>query len=330
MTIVLTRSDVERLLSIDECIGAVETAFIDAAMGRAPRARSLGFPSGGGGFHVKAARLDRGAPYFAAKLNGNFPANRDRGLPLPTIQGVILLSDAENGRPLAVMDSIAITILRTGAATAVAARVLAKSGASTIAIVGCGSQGLVSLRAISRVREVRRALVWDIDPSRASSFGSSLPSSVEPQVAIEVARDVRGAARDADIVVTCTPSKAAFLGPDDVRPGAFIAAVGADNETKSEIAPALMARAAIVTDDTEQCARIGDLHHAIGAGTSSLQSVRAELGEVLAGLKPGRLRDDEVVVFDSTGTALQDVAAAAIVYERAAAAGMGTNVDLAS
>src|SRR5262249_42727020 len=131
---------------------------------------------------------------------------------------------------------------------------------------------------------------------------------------------------DADVVVTCTPSRSAIL--HRVAPGTFVAAAGADSHEKQEIAPALLASSTVVTDVTEQCASIGDLHHAIAAGAMTRDEVYAELGEIVAGRKPGRTRDDQTIIFDSTGMALQDVAAATIVYERALAAGVGSEFEL--
>ena len=132
-----------------------------------------------------------------------------------------------------------------------------------------------------------------------------------------VATDLASAARRSDVIVTCTTAAKPFLEPDFVRAGTFIAAVGADSPAKSEIAPALMARALVVADLIEQCAVMGDLHHALSAGTMRRGDVRAELAELVAGSKPGRTGDDQITLFDSTGTGLQDVAAAALIYERA-------------
>jgi alanine dehydrogenase len=278
----------------------------------------------GGGFHVKAAAMGGPRPYFAAKLNANFPGNRARGL--PTIQGVIALFDAVDGRLLALIDSIEITILRTGAATAVAARHLSRPVRSVVTIAGCGNQGQVSLRALARVRDIESAFVWDIDPERARACAADLSSAIDRLVT--TTDDFPGTARTSDIIVTCTPSTAPVLDSDAVRDGAFVAAVGADNEHKHEIHPALMARAVVITDVTTQCAAIGDLHHALSAGVVTVDHVRAQLGEVVAGVRPGRTREDEVVVFDSTGTALQDVAVAALVYERALATSSGTTLLL--
>lgn len=319
-TLLLTRDDVKELLTLGDCIDAVGRAFSLAARGLIPKAGVLGFPAKDGGFHIKVASLAGDPSYFAAKLNGNFFHNRER-FGMPNIQGLIVLCDAANGRPLAVMDSIEITILRTGAATGVAARELARRDGSIVTICGCGNQGRVSLRALQTFMRIESIFLWDIDPQASRTMAAEFASSLSRP--IEVLSDPRVGTRRSDVIVTCTPAKRPFLAPEDVRAGAFIAAVGADNEEKSEISAALLAASTIVTDSTEQCARIGDLHHAIEAGLATVGGVHAEIGQILAGLRPGRTRDDEVVVFDSTGTALQDVVAAALVYERAAAAGRG-------
>ncbi len=326
-TLLLTRDDVKELLTLDDCIDAVGRAFSLAAQGLIPRAGVLGFPAKDGGFHMKVASLPGEPGYFAAKLNGNFFRNRER-FGMPNIQGLIVLCDADNGRPLAVLDSIEITILRTGAATGVAARLLARKGAGVVTICGCGNQGRVSVRALESVLRIERLYLWDIDTQASANLAAELRSTLTQP--IEVVGDLRVGTRSSDVIVTCTPSKQAFLGRDDVRPGAFIAAVGADNEEKNEISAALMAASTIVADSTEQCLKIGDLHHAIAAGLASAESVHAELGQILAGLRPGRTREDEVFIFDSTGTALQDVAAAALVYERAVASGRGMRFSFAA
>lgn len=321
-TLLLTRRDVAALLPLETCIAAVEDAFRRHGLRDAQPPGILGFPADGGGFHIKAGRLGGG---FAAKINANFPGNPARH-GLPTVQGVIALFDAGTGAPLALMDSMEITTLRTGAATAVAAAHLAAEDATVATIVGCGVQGRVQLRAIAAVRPIARAWAVDADPGRASSFAAEMSAAL----AIDVRRapDLAAAARASDIVVTCTPSRRAFLGPDHVRPGALVAAVGADNEEKQELEPALLAGSTVVTDVLEQCATIGDLHHALDAGLMTRERVHAELGEIVAGRKAGRRSADEVIVFDSTGMALQDVAAAAAVYQRARAAGAGMVVRL--
>ncbi len=319
--LLFSRSDVADLLDPAATVEAVEAAFRAQGEGTAGPAGVLGTHVEGGRFHVKAAALTRGGgrAFYAAKVNGNFPGNPDRGL--PTIQGVLVLADASNGTPLAVMESGELTARRTAAASAVAARHLACADADTAAIIRCGAQARAHLAALLVVRALKAVWVADQDTERARAFATQ--AAREFGIEVRAAESVRRAARAAPIVVTCTTALAPILHPGDVLPGTFVAAVGADSERKSEIAPALMAGAAVVCDVVEQCARIGDLHHALEAGAMRLEDVRGELGRVVAGRGAGRRSDDEIVIFDSTGTALLDVAAAAVVYERARAAGGG-------
>jgi ornithine cyclodeaminase/alanine dehydrogenase-like protein (mu-crystallin family) len=274
----------------------------------------------GGEFHVKAGGLKQPRAYFACKINGGFFQNRAR-FDLPNIQGLILLYDATNGVPLAVMESGTVTVLRTGAATAVAARHLARPGASVATLCGVGTQGTIQLRALHRVLPLRKVYAWSRDVARAEDFSRRM----REELAIEVqpVTVLREATRTSDIIVTCTPARKWFLGREEVRPGTLVAAVGADSPDKQEIEPELLAQSGVVCDLIAQCAAVGDLHHAIERGLMSVRDVRAELGEVVAGTRPGRTSSDEMIVFDSTGTALQDVATAALVYEKAIASGAG-------
>lgn len=313
-TVVLSRSDVEGLLRPDACIAAVEDAFRQHALGNVPSPGILGLHAAEGSFHVKAALLTADRQYFAAKLNANFPNNGSR-YGLPTIQGVVVLCDAANGAPLAILDSIAITLLRTAAATAVAAKYLAPEACEAALICGCGAQAPAHLRALLRVRTPRHVRVYDQDGAKAAAFAARL--SKELAIAITPAPELAQAVATSDIVVTCTTAHRYFLTREMVRAGTFVAAVGADNENKQEIDPRLLAEATVVTDLTEQACVIGDLHHAIAAGVMSRDAVHGELGEILIGRKRGRSRKDEIIVFDSTGTGLQDVAAAVAAYRRA-------------
>jgi alanine dehydrogenase len=327
-TLLLTRGEVASLLGLAECIEAVEAAFRLHAEGLSLPLGVLETLIEGGGFHIKAAGLKHtGGGYFAAKINANFPLNPER-FRLPTIQGVVVLCDAERGRPLAVMDSMELTALRTAAATGVAAKHLARPDSKVVTVCGCGVQGRAQLRAVAQVIPVEKVYASDLDDARAESFAREM--SEELGIEVEPAPGLREATSRSDVCVTCTPSRVPLLARGDVRAGSFVAAVGADNPLKQEIDPSLMASARIVVDILEQCATIGDLHHALAAGAVTLADVHAELGEVVAGRKPGRMSEEEVIIFDSTGTALQDVAAAAVVYERALRAGRGVRLNLAS
>ena len=320
-TLLLSRRDVAELLSLEECVAAVEAAFRTHARGETLAPAILGVPAERGGLHVKAAGLSRGGRgYFAAKTNANFPGNPAR-TGRPTIQGLVLLFDAENGAPLAVLDSIEITLLRTAAATAAAAKRLARADSRVATVCGCGEQGRVQLDAIALVLPLERVHAYDADPARARAFAAE--SGRRHTFAVEAAIDLPAAVRASDVVVTCTPARGPLFAAQDVRPGTFLAAVGADSHGKQELDPRILARAKVVVDSLDQCAELGELQHAIAAGLLSREGVHAELAEVLDDRKPGRTSTGEVPLFDSTGTALEDVAAAAAVYEKALAAGRG-------
>ncbi|HUP62227.1 MAG TPA: ornithine cyclodeaminase family protein [Thermoanaerobaculia bacterium] len=328
---ILSGEEYNALVSIDDCIAAVEEAFRQHGEGTL-HAGLLSTHVHGGAFHIKTSTYGRSCPdgtptfsrpvrrspigadgksadrpiedrrsvratYFAAKLNANFPGNA----PLPTIQGVLVLFDATNGVPLAVIDSIEVTKQRTAAASAVAAKYLARRGSRTLTIYGCGQQAAAQLAAIRSVLPIERVNVIDADRSRAEAFAKE--------------HDAHVGAEPADVIVTCTTSRTAFLR--DAAPGTFIAAVGADNPEKSEIDPELMGRAVVVADVLDQCAAIGDLRAAIAAGTMTRDGVRAELGAIVAARAEGRRNDAEIIIFDSTGAGFQDAAAAVMAYERA-------------
>ena len=207
-----------------------------------------------------------------------------------------------------------------------AARYLAREDASVVTICGCGEQGRSQLHALARVRPLRRVFAFDADAERAKAYAAEVSDALGLDA--QVARDLAAATRTSDIVVTCTPARRYFIERDMIVPGTFVAAVGADSESKQEIAPELLASSTVVADVLEQCVRIGDLQHAITLGVMRREDVHAELAEVVTGRKPGRRSPEEIIVFDSTGTALQDVAASAIVYERAVAAGNTLSIAL--
>ena len=322
---ILSRRQVLELLGLRECIAAVESAFRLHVEGRTLGPGVLGVPAPRGGFHIKAAGLVGPRSYFAAKTNANFPENPSR-FGVPTIRGTVVLADAETGEPLAMMDSASVTALRTGAATAVAAKHLARPGSRVATIVGCGAQGAMQLAAVAAVLPLEHARVLDTDPARAEALAAR--ATVDLGICVSVATDLRAALRESDVCVTCTPSRRPLVFRSDVAPGTFVAAVGADSQGKQELEQALVAASTLVVDVLEQCAEIGELQHALASGLMTRAGVHAELPDVVAGRRPGRTRDDEITVFDSSGTALQDVAAAIVVYEQALARGCGTEVTL--
>jgi ornithine cyclodeaminase/alanine dehydrogenase-like protein (mu-crystallin family) len=322
----LSQRDVARLLDLPSCIDAVERVFRLQHNGQVLKPGIIGTHAVGGGFHAKTAGMLGDRAYFAAKLNANFPEN-PRARSLPTIQGLVLLFDATNGVPLAIMDSIEITRLRTAAASAVAAKYASRTDSRVMSVIGCGAQAMPHVDALVAVRSIDRVLAFDVQASRAISFVHAIRA--RHGIDAVVANDHREAARVSDIIVTCTPSREPILFADDLPSGVFVAAVGADSEEKQEIDANALAECAVIADIVDQCAMIGELHHALAAGAMSLSDVRSDLAGVVSGERPGRISATERVVFDSTGTALQDVAAAALAYERACAQNVGASITLA-
>jgi alanine dehydrogenase len=326
-TLLLRRSDIEGLLSPRDCMAAIENVFRLQGRGKIPAPGILGVKAPGGGMHVKAGLLPGDRNYLVAKLNANFPGNNAQ-FGLPTIQGVIVVFDAKNGVPLAILDSIDITLKRTAAASAVAAKYLARKDSSVATICGCGQQSRAQLRAALLVLPLTKIYAFDVNKRAATKFSKEL--SRELKIDIELVRDLASAIQKSDVCITCTTANEFFVRKGDVRPGTFVAAVGADAEHKQEIDPDLIASAKVVADSLDQSCAIGDVHHAIAHGLMRKGDVYAELCEIVAGHKIGRDADDEIIVFDSTGVAIEDAVASAAVYERALANGIGTVFDFAA
>ena len=309
-TLILTRRDVAAAMDLSAWLEAVETGFAAQARGEAWSPLPMHIEGEGGGFHAKGAALRLGRLYVAVKINGNFPGN-PATLGLPTIQGAILLSDGSDGRLLAIMDSIEVTIRRTAAATALAARYLARPESATALVCGCGEQGRAQLEAVSAVLPLARAFACDLDAAKAQRFAEEYPG-----LPVSAVTALAPASRATDVILACTPARTPYLSSEMVAPGTFVAAVGADSEHKNELAPDLFEDTLVVADVLEQCLAMGDLRHAVAAGAISPAAVHAELADLVAGRAAGRSSPEQIAVFDSTGTALQDVAAAARIYER--------------
>ena len=327
-TIVLGARDVARFLPSRECIDAIADTLRAHEAGRTRGPVSSGFDLPGGSLHAKLAAIEEdGRVFVAVKANVNLPGNPIRH-GCPTVQGALILLDGDDGLPLAIMDSIALTSLRTAAVAALAAEQLALPDSRTITIVGCGEQGEAQLRAMAAVRPLRAGFALDADSAKARAFAGRL--SIDLGWGVEASTDVAAAVAASDICVTCTTAAAGspLLFAEHLHPGLFVAAVGADNPAKQEIDAAALAQSQVVVDSLAACAAGGDLHHAITARVMTEQDIHGELSAIVAGRVPARISRDQVFVFDSTGTALQDVAAAVLVYRRAADAGAGLRVVL--
>jgi alanine dehydrogenase len=322
--VLLSGHDLRRLLDPKAVIEALREAYAALADNRGDQGRSVGFMIDGGSIHVKSGLLPGSHLAFASKVNVNLPDNW-KLRQLPTIQGMVVVSDAKDGRPLAILESITLTGIRTAATAALVAGYGARKLSRRMAIIGYGAQAGYQLEAVKAVFALETVRVFDAEAARAEAFARANSTAT---CAVAPAPSVRDAVRDVDICITCTTSKSAILTDDlDLR-GCFVAAIGADNPEKQEIAPALMRRARILVDDIEACASGGDLNHALRAGAMSKDQVHAELAELAAGRKRGRMTEDELVIFDSSGSGVQDVAAAWVAYREARRAGIGGRFDL--
>jgi alanine dehydrogenase len=313
--LLLSRNAISQLATTRDYLAAMQTAFADLAAGRFD-VPAVGHVAGVGGmFHIKAAQR-AGSPALAAiKVNGNFPNNRVQH-DLPTIQGFVALLDAERGCVLALMDSIEITARRTAAATALAAKYLANPGSRSLAMIGCGVQALYHVEALRDVAPIEAVAFCDPHDTAADVFGKRLQ---ELGLSPRRVSDAQTAARGADIVITVTTSTRPVLGLGDIGPGTFVAGVGADNPSKHELDADLLKGSSVIVDSVAQASTMGDLHHAIAAGVMKATDVRSELAELVAGKVTGRSNGDERWIFDSTGLSIQDLAAAAMIYDRARA-----------
>lgn len=301
-----------RLLSPAAAIETLEAALRAAGPFADSGHAALACDVEGGVFHVKTTTLAAPRPVYVAKINANFPGNPARGL--PTIQGVAALFDAIDGRLLALLDSPELTAARTGAATAVAARRLARPEASRLLVCGAGRQAFSQVACLAAVRPLATVWVHDLEPANAAALTRRLTSELGlDAVAVDAFETV---SRRADVVVTCTTARAPFLRREHVAPGTFVAAVGADHPAKQELEPALVAAARCFVDSLEQALVCGELHHAVGAGAVTPADVAGRLDELACATVSGRGSADEITLFDSTGIALEDAAVALAAFDR--------------
>jgi alanine dehydrogenase len=293
-------ADVERAVSPERALDAVREAFIAYARGAwvmPPKVYVPAYPAGD--FRAMPAL---GGGHALLKWVTSFPGNP--GVGLPTVMGLVLLSDATNGVLRAALDGGAVTALRTGAAAVLAAETLARTNAETAAVIGAGVNGRAAARTF--VARGRRVALWDVDGERARRVGEELSADVASS---------REEALAADIVVTVTPGREVIFGPGSLRRGQHASLMGADGPGKQEIAVEELARVRVFCDDWEQASHNGDLVHAVEAGVLARDQV-TELGAVLAGETAGRHSDEDATVFDSTGLAIQDLAIAIAAMER--------------
>jgi alanine dehydrogenase len=298
---VFSARHVEAAVSPERAVEAVREAFIAYARGEwsmPPKVYVPAYPAGD--FRAMPAI---GAGHALLKWVTSFPGNPARGL--PTVTGLVLLSDASDGSLRAALDAGAVTALRTGAAAVLAAETLGRRDAETAAVIGAGVNGRAAAKTfLARGRSV---MLWDVDEARAGTAADELGA--------DVARS-REEALAADLVVTVTPGHEVLLPEGSLQPGQHVSLMGADGPGKAEIAVGELARVRVFCDDWEQASHNGELAHAVQAGAIT-QDEATELGAVLAGQAPGRQSPGEITIFDSTGLAIQDLAIALAATERA-------------
>jgi alanine dehydrogenase len=292
---------VEAAVSPERALEAVRDAFIAYARGEwsmPPKVYVPAYPAGD--FRAMPAL---GAGHAALKWVTSFPGNPEQGL--PTVMGIVLVSDASNGMLKAVLDAGAVTALRTGAAAVLAAETLGRDDADSAAVIGAGVNGRAAARTfLARGRDV---LLWDVDPARSEA------------AAAELGAEVAGSRKEtlaADLVVTMTPGREVLFPLGSLREGQHVSLMGADGPGKTEIAVEEVLRTHVFCDDWEQASHAGELMHAVERGLLKREAV-TQLGDVLAGTAVGRRTGEEITTFDSTGLAIQDLAIALAALERA-------------
>jgi ornithine cyclodeaminase/alanine dehydrogenase-like protein (mu-crystallin family) len=315
-TLILTRSEVMRLVNPAALIEPMRMAFCDYSERQMIPGRRFFTPlNGPGDAMILAPGLTPNVPAYTIKVHAKFPDQQ------PAINGVLLLHDLQTGALMAVMDSTYLTAVRTGLGAALATNLLANPDASSVAIIGAGVQGEFQLRYLSILRPLTRVTVYDIDTARADTYAARL--SDELNILITPGATLAGVVADAEIILTATWSKKPILFADMVRADCHITTVGADQPDEAEIAADLIKKADFFCDDRDLALSQG----AIGGVGLSTADISAELGEVLAGKRSGRSKKSQITIYGAVGIAFQDLVVAWHIYQNARAQGVGRTLD---
>jgi len=326
--LLLSESEITALLSMNEIIEAVELAFKEYALGyvQMPPKLYLSYPQDSGDLRTMPCYLER-LKISAVKIVNAHPENPEK-FSLPTVMATIILTDPANGQPLAIMGGRNITSMRTGAAGGIAAKYLARKDSQVVGLVGAGVQARTQLFALHLIyKKLKRIRVWDVSTAAKENYVDEMQQRFDELKFVSVER-LRDAVVDADIIVTSTPSRKPLVMNEWITAGVHINCIGADAPGKQELDPAIIKRAKIVVDCWDQASHSGEINVPLTSGLITKDNVWAELGEIVAGFKPGRTSEDEVTVFDSTGLAIQDAAAAGLAYKKALKKGVGKFIDM--
>ena len=322
-TLLLTQADIARLVDLRVAIRVVNGAFKAMARGKTSMPPKIYLSLPDGDFRTMPAWLAQPARCGMKWVNVH-PNNRR--LKLPTVMAMILINDPKTGFPLALIDGLLITKLRTAAAGAVAAQALARRDSTVAGLVGCGAQADTQVLALAEVVRLLRVKVWGFLPQEAQRFCARMRRSM-PHVVFEPVVTVERCVRDSDIVVTMTPSRRPLVKRAWLADGTHINAMGADAPGKQELEPRILNEAMVVVDEEAQAIHGGELNVPVARGQFRPQQIRANLGEVLLGRKRGRSSSAELTVFDSTGLAVHDIALADTVVRRAIRQGIGRRIS---
>ena len=315
-TLLLSKSDVAELLDTGEVMSAVEQVFRDYAAGRAQMPAKVYIALEKGDFRAMPGAVP-GA--VGVKWVNVHPGNQELGL--PNIMGMVIYSDPNTGYPLAIMDATEITAYRTAATSANASKYLARSDSRTLGLIGAGHQAYMHLQSHALVFPLEAIKVCDVRPEAVQAFITHFPQFELKEASAEEAVA-------SDIVCTLTPSTAPVVKASWVRPGTHINAIGADAAGKQELDPEVLRRAQVVVDDLGQACHGGEINVALRLGLFKKEQVWGTLGEIMAGTKPGRHDAQAITIFDSTGLAIEDVATARLVYQKAKERGGYLSVDI--
>lgn len=312
-TLILTKTDIEEILTMRKILPLVEKAFLAHAQGKVqmPAKIYIHLAKYNGDFRAMPAYIE-GMGACGIKWVNVHPDNKKFGL--PSIMAMIILSDPKTGFALAIMDGTLITNLRTGAAGGIAAKYLARKNSEKVSFVGCGKQAEAQLVALNEVFKIKSVLVYDCIESRAADFIRKMRFL---GLDMKCCSNIKECAQGADIVVTTTPSRKPIIKSDWIKNGTHINAIGADAKGKEELDPAILKRARVIVDDRIQAMHSGEINVPLSRKIINESDIGLTLGEVIAAKKKGRVSKDDITVFDSTGLAIQDIAVAGFVYKKA-------------
>ncbi|MEO0093100.1 MAG: alanine dehydrogenase [candidate division WOR-3 bacterium] len=320
-TLFLNEEKVKSILTMEDTLKAVEMAFRAKGQGslQMPPKMYLYYESHNGDLRVMPSYIP------SLDISGvkvvNVHPNNPKKYRLPSVMATILLIDPANGYPLGVLDGTWITTMRTGAASGIASKYLAREDSKVLALIGAGVQAETQLAAVTMVRAIEKVKVYDIVSSVSERF---VKKHKHLPLKFEICGSVKECVTDADIICTVTPVRKPIVKSAWVKDGAHINAMGADAPGKEELEPALLRRSKIVIDDWEQASHSGEINVPLAKGIISKDDIYAEIGEIVTGKKKGRTAPDEITIFDSTGLGVQDLTTANIVYKIAKKRKLGT------